>query len=149
MRYCYFFQDFCQWNSENYEYQKYSLWKKGVFICLFTSMGQRKNSKSYDLQILRFNSLWGLGTFSFSHACDKMKKHLSQNAVVNHFKSDYAYVTVVVMDTLTNWMEFVNRIRKTIPSFLFFYLSYTIYKKWCYQYCDPSSMQDARHIWAP
>ena len=40
--------------------------------------------------------------FSLSHICDKTKKHLSRNVVINHFKSDHASVSVVMIDILTN-----------------------------------------------
>ena len=40
--------------------------------------------------------------FSLSHVCDKTKKHLSRNVVVDHFKSDHASVSEVMMGILTN-----------------------------------------------
>ena len=46
--------------------------------------------------------------FSLSHVWNKAKKHLSRNVVVNHFKSDHASVSIVMMGILTNWMEFIT-----------------------------------------
>ena len=41
------------------------------------SCGSFVEHRSTESEGLRFNSSWGLGIFSLSHACDKTEKHLS------------------------------------------------------------------------
>ena len=41
------------------------------------SCGSFVEHRSTESEGLRFNSSWGLGIFSLSHACEKTEKHLS------------------------------------------------------------------------